>query len=99
MSRVISVTTLDTGPSTGGSQDRSGDSEGGAGAGADLSLVLLVWEVEDVEAAEKTTYLGLWDINCWYQVWRCDGNMLHDDKSSGGMILVIPQDVYKPSDS
>ena len=101
MSRVISVTTLDSGPSTGGSQDRSGDSEGGAGAGADLSLVLLVWEVEDVEAAEKTTYLGLWDINCWYQVrtYTCYGELLNDDKSSGGMILLIPQDVYKPSDS
>ena len=68
VSRVISVTSQDIGPSTGGSQDRSGDSEGGAGAGADLSLVLMVWEVEDVEAGEKTTYLGLWDINCWYQV-------------------------------
>ena len=56
-------------------------------------------EVEDVEAAEKTTYLGLWDINCWYQVWRCDGNMLHDDKSSGGMILKIQKDVYKTSDN
>ena len=70
MSRVISVTTLDIGPSTGGLQDRSGDSEsGGVGAGAVLSLVLMVWEVEDTEAGERTVYLGLWDINCWYQVW------------------------------
>ena len=73
MSRVISVTTLDIGPSTGGTQDRSGDSEsGGMGAGADLSLVLMVWEVEDTEAGERTVYLGLWDINCWYQVWTRD---------------------------
>ena len=92
------MTTLDIGPNTGGSQDRSGDSEGGAGAGADLSLVLMVWEVEDVEAGEKTTYLGLWDINCWYQVWTRDAKLLNDDKSSGGMILMIPQDVYKLSD-
>ena len=42
VSRVISVTSQDIGPSTGGSQDRSGDSEGGAGAGADLSLMLMV---------------------------------------------------------
>ena len=42
------------------------------GAGADLSLVLMVWEVEYTEAGERTTYLGLWDINCWYQVQTCD---------------------------
>ena len=59
--------------STGGLQDRSGDSEGGGmGAGADLSLVLMVWEVEYTEAGERTTYLGLWDINCWYQVQTRD---------------------------
>ena len=64
MSRVISVSTLDIGQSTGGAGDRSGDSEGGAGTGADLSLVLMVWEVEDVEAGERITYMGLWDMNC-----------------------------------
>ena len=49
------------------SQDRSADSDT-AGAGADLSLVVMVWEVEDPEAGERTAYMGLWDINCWYQV-------------------------------
>ena len=98
LSRVISVITLDNGHSTGGLQDWSANSVGGVGAGADLSLVLMVWKVEDAEAALRMTYLGLWDINCWYQVWTCGETLLNDDNSSGGMILMIPPDLYKLSD-
>ena len=63
--RLISVETLETNVSTGGVQDRSGDSESEKEAGMDLSLVCLVWESED--EGERICYLGLWDINCWYQ--------------------------------
>ena len=63
--RLISVETLETNVSTGGVQDRSGDSESEKEAGLDLSLVCLVWESED--EGERICYLGLWDINCWYQ--------------------------------
>lgn len=64
-SRLISVETLETNVNTGGAQDRSGDSEAERDVERDLSLVCLVWETED--EGERICYLGLWDINCWYQ--------------------------------
>ena len=65
VSRVVSVDTLDLGLATGGCQDRSGDTD--QPGERDLSLAVLVWEVTDPAADTSTTYMGLWDINCWYQ--------------------------------
>ena len=57
-SRLISVETLETSLS-------SADTDTEKEVGTDLSLVCLVWET--MEEGSRVCYLGMWDINCWYQ--------------------------------
>jgi len=60
LSRVICVDTLELSLGTGGTQDRSGGSE--VETLRDLGLVVMVWECD-----KAVTYMGVFDINCWYQ--------------------------------
>ena len=57
-SRLISLETLETSLS-------SADADTEKDPGTDLSLVCLVWETED--QGTRVCYLGMWDINFWYQ--------------------------------
>jgi len=73
VSRVISVDALELALGTGGSQDRSGGSD--IEQVKDMGLVVMVWECD-----KAVTYMGVFDINRWYEA-----HMPGDASNAGGL--------------
>ena len=73
VSRVISVDALELALGTGGSQDKSGGSD--IEQVKDMGLVVMVWECD-----KAVTYMGVFDINRWYEA-----HMPGDASNAGGL--------------